>query len=165
MREVSLPKVSTVSGRPPKFQHGEAGAPTDEKLADGQLADHWVLSQDERIKGYVRPYRESYRHVGSRPQYSTRDLTPEEQERYAGCGYVKYEPYPPDESVSTGRFWTAQQLASGCGASTRMPVACAETYARDPHFYGTTFCCQCGGYFRVGKHGEFVWDNGERVGT
>lgn len=53
-----------------------------------------------------------------------------------------------------------------CGGVTRMPLKCAETYARDPRFYGSTFCCECGGYFPVGAQGEFVWKNSfEKVGT
>ena len=28
-----------------------------------------------------------------------------------------------------------------CGTVTTMSVAIAETYARDPKFYGLTFCC------------------------
>lgn len=42
-----------------------------------------------------------------------------------------------------------------CGAVTRMGVAIAETYARDPSFYGSTFCVGCGVHRPVG---EFVWD-------
>lgn len=96
----------------------ESGAPTDEKLADGQLADHFVLCPEDRAKGYVEPYRASYIH-------------------------------------------------EKCGTLTRMPAACAETYAVQPEYYGSTFCCGCGGYFPVGANGEFVWDKagGQKVGT
>jgi len=53
-----------------------------------------------------------------------------------------------------------------CGAVTSMGTALAETYARDPSFYGATFCAQCGGHFPVGLHGEFVWlDDGAKVGS
>lgn len=58
-----------------------------------------------------------------------------------------------------------------CGRVTRMGLAIAETYAADPTFYGSTFCCGCGRYFPVGANGEFVWMNedgtatDERVGT
>jgi hypothetical protein len=31
----------------------------------------------------------------------------------------------------------------GCGTDTRMGLAIAETYARDPGFYSGTFCCHC----------------------
>lgn len=53
-----------------------------------------------------------------------------------------------------------------CGVVTRMGMALAETYARDPYFYSGTFCCGCGTHFPVGEDGEFVWDGtDERVGT
>lgn len=53
-----------------------------------------------------------------------------------------------------------------CGVVTRMGLALAETYARDPNFYSGTFCCGCGAHFPVGEDGEFVWDGtDERVGT
>lgn len=52
-----------------------------------------------------------------------------------------------------------------CGVATTMGHALAETYARDPHFYSGTFCCGCGTHFPVGPDGEFVWDDGTRVGT
>lgn len=53
-----------------------------------------------------------------------------------------------------------------CGAVTTMHRALAETYARDPKFYGGTFCVKCRAHFPVGKDGEFVWDGTEeKVGT
>lgn len=53
-----------------------------------------------------------------------------------------------------------------CGTVTTMGRLIAETYARDPNYYGTTFCCACQGYLPVGKDGEFVWtDDGTKVGT
>lgn len=52
-----------------------------------------------------------------------------------------------------------------CGTTTTMSAAIAETYARDPKFYGSTYCVQCHGHFLVGEHGEFVWHDGTKVGT
>lgn len=54
-----------------------------------------------------------------------------------------------------------------CGTVTTQPQAIAETYARDPSFYGSTFCVHCRDYFPVGESGEFVWDDGsgQKVGT
>lgn len=145
------------------------GAPTSEKLPDGQHADHWVLCDEERAKGFVRPVRDRYRHVGiPGPAYALRDLTEEEKARHADRGYVKYETYPESEAPLVGRMWTQAQLDSigkGCGTTTTMPLAIAETYARDPYFYGSTFCCGCGTYLPVGDWGEFVWLDGSRVGT
>jgi hypothetical protein len=44
-----------------------------------------------------------------------------------------------------------------CGTVTTMSLAIAETYARDPGFYGGTYCARCLGHFPVGVDGEFVW--------
>lgn len=129
-----------------------------------------VLSEAERAKGFVRPVRRSYVHVGRPgPRFALRDLTPEEQERFAGAGYVKYEEYPESESPAIGRFWTQSDLDAvnkGCGTLTTMGQALAETYAREPGFYGATYCCGCSKHRPVGADGEFVWaDTTERVGT
>ena len=52
-----------------------------------------------------------------------------------------------------------------CGTETRMGQALAETYARDPAFYGATFCVACKGHFPVGDQGDFVWaGTSEKVG-
>lgn len=144
--------------------------PTDPSLktirADGQQESYLVLSEEERAKGFIRPVRQKYQHVGCRPKYRTRELTAEEHERYDRFGYVAYEEYPPEHAGGgCGRFWTKAQLESGCGAVTTMGLAIAETYARDPKYYGGTFCCGCGKHFPVGEGGEFVWDGtNERVG-
>jgi hypothetical protein len=48
-----------------------------------------------------------------------------------------------------------------CGTVTTMGQALAETYARDPAFYGGTFCCYCGNHFPLrGENGQpnFLWD-------
>jgi len=53
-----------------------------------------------------------------------------------------------------------------CGTVTTMGLKLSETYARDPSFYSSTFCCGCGAHFTVGEDGEFVWDqDGTKVGT
>lgn len=53
-----------------------------------------------------------------------------------------------------------------CGVVTTMGQSIAETYARDPEFYGATFCIGCGAHFPVGANGEFVWaGTNEKVGT
>lgn len=148
--------------------------PDDPRLreigADGMQATYLVLSEADRAKGFVRPLRRSYIHVGRPgPKYVLRLLTDEERERYSGVGYVSYEKYPDEDSI-VGRFWTQEQLDridKGCGTTTRMGDAIAETYARNPGFYGGTFCVGCGSHFPVGKDGEFVWADAptERVGT
>jgi hypothetical protein len=145
-----------------------SGRPVDEVRAEqtetvGQHKDYIVLCPDERAKGFVRPVRTKYTHVGNRPQNPTRELTADEKERYGQFGYVQYEEYPPSETSVTGRFWTQQQLKSGCGVTTYMGTALAETYARDPKFYGATFCVHCNRHLPVA---EFVWEGtDERVGS
>lgn len=53
-----------------------------------------------------------------------------------------------------------------CGAVTTMGQALAETYARQPDFYGATYCANCCTHFPVGAAGEFVWANSDtKVGT
>lgn len=53
-----------------------------------------------------------------------------------------------------------------CGTKTSMHRAIAETYARNPQFYGSTYCGRCRSHFRVGAAGEFTWDGSdEKVGT
>ena len=158
----------TVRGTPPT-NPDDAPVPTDEKLPDGQHKDHWVLSPEERAKGFIRPVRRSYKHVGiAGPKYPLRDLTDGEKDRL-GKIYAKYEEFPKSEEPRIGRFWTQKELDSinmGCGTITTMPVPIAETYAREPRYYGSTFCCGCGLYLRVGERGEFVWEGtDERVGT
>lgn len=97
--------------------------PTDPDLTRGfdkpgepveQAKAYLVLSQEERDKGFVRPFRDSYIH-------------------------------------------------EICGTVTRMSHDIAATYARDPTFYGGTYCMRCQGHFPVA---EFTWDkDGERVGS
>ena len=45
-----------------------------------------------------------------------------------------------------------------CGTLTYMGLALAETYARDPGFYGGTFCVGCKAHFTLD---QFVWDGTE----
>jgi hypothetical protein len=52
-----------------------------------------------------------------------------------------------------------------CGAVTVMGIGIAETYARQPDFYGATFCVRCSMHRPVGPDGEFVWLDGSKVGT
>lgn len=50
-----------------------------------------------------------------------------------------------------------------CGAVTTMALALAETYARNPTFYGSTYCTHCQMHLPVG---EFRWDGtNELVGS
>jgi hypothetical protein len=159
-------KRTTTDGQPPRpgFEDSSAPAPVD---ASGQHEAYWVLTAEERAKGFVRPVRRSYQHVGQRPAHPVRPLNDEEKnhrELDKKFGYVAFEEYAQPEGAVTGRYWTQAQLdARACGTVTTMGLAIAETYARDPKFYGATFCCGCGKHLPVA---EFVWDGtDERVGS
>lgn len=163
------PNVTSTSGHDPEQPECDAPGPINPRT--GQHTSYWILTADERAKGFVRPLRLSYKHVGLRPTHPTRPLTTEEQEQTRGENYVAFEPYPASASSAVGRYWTEAQLTSGCGAVTTMSREIAETYSRNPHFYGKTFCIRCGDHIRVGNTGEFVWVEAdgtvtnERVGT
>lgn len=49
-----------------------------------------------------------------------------------------------------------------CGSATTMSLALAETYARQPDFYGATYCVRCSKHLPVS---EFRWDDGTVVGS
>lgn len=160
--------MSTTSDRnDPRLTHGADTEPT------GMAEVYLVLSEEERAKGFVRPVRRSYRHVGiGAARYPLRDLDEREAELYGGQ-FTKFEQYPGGQPA-VGRYWTQAEVDSvgkGCGTVTTMGVALAETYARDPHFYGATYCCGCGMHLKVGHYGEFTWmatdgrGTEERVGT
>lgn len=76
----------------------------------------------------------------------------------------------PDGQQETYLVLSAEERAKGfvrpvrrsyvhakCGTKTTMGQELAETYARDPKFYGATFCCgsTCRTHYPVG---EFTWD-------
>lgn len=142
----------------PRLGHGADASPRPQQEV------YLVLSEEERQKGFVRPYRDSYRHVGNKPKYPLRDLTEEEKERYSGENYAKFEIYPESMAPKAGKFWTHLQLEpNGCGAVTKMGRELAETYARNPHFYGATYCVGCQMHRPLA---EFVWvADGETVGS
>lgn len=148
--------------------------PDDPRLGHGvdteEIDQHdvyLVLSAEDRARGFVRPVRYSYIHVGAPgPRFALRDLTEDEKNRY-DVGYVQFEEYP-DDVPGLGRFWTQAQLdniGKGCGAETTMGPDIAETYAAKPFFYGATYCVSCRKHLPVGRDGEFVWKDGSRVGT
>lgn len=121
-----------------------------------------VLSDEERAKGFVRPVRKAYQHVGvdcscglATRQQEWRDLRLGEFPAAAD----------PRNAYPTGHL-PGCAYRRGCGTVTTMADAIAETYAREPSFYGATYCCGCRTHLPVGLLGEFVWDGTvERVGT
>ena len=135
-----------------------------------------ILSEEEIAKGFVRPVRNRYIHVGKSLQYYKgihRMLTEEEK---AECD----KPYvavmtvleKEDGSFLGGAYvtqaeidkWKANERVGGCGCKTIMAREIAETYARNPNFYGSTWCMCCKKHIDVN---EFVWDDGsnEIVGS
>ncbi len=101
-------KMCTTSGEPVEKVRAEQTEKT------GQHKAYIVLCEEERAKGFIRPYRDRYLH-------------------------------------------------STCGTVTTMGQSLSETYARDPTFYGATFCCGCNAHFPVA---EFTWSkDGAIVGS
>jgi hypothetical protein len=120
--------LCTTDGRPPE----EARASQTNET--GQHPSYIVLCAEERAKGFVRPYRDAYKHVG-----------------------------PLTQLVNDAGEDTHLVRSGGCGRVTTMGRALSETYARDPSFYGATFCVTCNQHFPVA---EFVWTaDGAQVGS
>jgi len=88
--------------------HPDLGHGADDKPMPQQKV-YLVLPETELEKGFVKPYRRSYRH-------------------------------------------------KTCGETTTMSRSIAETYARDPWFYGSTYCIVCRMHRPLS---EFVWNDGE----
>lgn len=95
--------------------------PTDSRLGRGidrepipQHEVYLILSDEERAKGFIRPVRRSYVHVG----IGGHETNPNDMSKHGRTG-------------------------NACGALTSMGQALAETYARDPKFYGATYCVGC----------------------
>lgn len=149
------PKTTLADGSPVTPDHREINPST------GQQKGYVVLSKEERAKGFVRPLRNKYIHIGAPPKNPLRELTSGEHERYDKFGYVMYEEYPGENLTVTGRFWTKEQLENrGCHTVTTMSLSIAETYARQPDFYNGTFCCNCGKHFPLI---EFVWEGTSEI--
>ncbi|HTI81713.1 MAG TPA: hypothetical protein VL614_14795 [Acetobacteraceae bacterium] len=103
---------------------------------DGQQQGYVVLTEAERAKGFVRPVRRSYLHVG------------------LGATFL---------ATSSGYAILVNPGRNGCGTRTTMSQSIAETYARCPEFYTGTFCCACGQHRPLD---EFVWEGTqEQVGS
>jgi hypothetical protein len=131
------------------------GAGDDKPVPQNEA--YLVLSEEERAKGFVRPVRRSYQHVGVRPKGPLRDMTADEKRRFPDFDMV-------EEKEHGSRYWRQADLdRAGCGTVTTMGEAIAETYARSPGFYGATYCAHCQMHRPVN---EFVWtDDGTVVGS
>jgi hypothetical protein len=118
----------TTDPNDPDLGHGVDSEPVP------QNKKYLILSADERAKGFVRPLRRSYLHVG-----------------------VGGHEIDPDDLSKHGR------TGRGCGVQIRMGLELSETYARDPKFYGSTYCVSCKMHLPVN---EFVWaEDGTVVGS
>lgn len=129
-----------------------------------------ILSEEERAKGFVRPVRRTYVHVGRKLHYKGiwRMLDEEEKKEYPDKNYVAVMTVilKEDGSPLGGAYvtqeefdaWKSGKRIGGCGCETTMAREIAETYARNPNFYGATWCCRCHKHLPVG---EFFWDGTE----
>jgi len=98
----------TTDPKDPRLGHGVDSEPQQ------QHEVYLVLSEEELVKGFVRPFRNKYIH-------------------------------------------------QRCGVETIMGEALSSTYARDPKFYGATYCVGCRMHLPVS---EFLWSaDGEVVGS
>jgi hypothetical protein len=153
--------------------------PKDPRLGYGTDKDpvpqnevYLVLSEEERAKGYVRPVRTSYVHVGKKVELKggkARKLTKKELKEYEKYGYYGYIKYPKSESPLSGMYLTKEEYehigeyVGGCGTLTIMNLVISETYARNPKFYGSTYCMGCMKHLPVE---EFEWEGtNEKVGS
>lgn len=123
------PKLCTTSGESVEKVRAEQTEVT------GQHKGYIVLCPDERAKGFVRPYRDAYQHAG--------------QSRCRDCGATQ-----GSTTCNASGFACIMERHGGCNTVTTMGRALSETYARDPKFYGATFCCNCNRHLPVA---EFVW--------
>jgi hypothetical protein len=81
----------------------------------------------------------------------------------------------PDEEIELGLIrplrLSYQHVA--CGTVTRVGLAIAQTFARQPSFYTRTFCVACRGHFPLKTYDDsgatpryqFFWEDGWPVGT
>ena len=160
------PKMCTTSGRPVDIVRAE------QTESEGQHKDYIVLCPDERAKGFVRPYRDKYVHVGqsicakmvgqrrsAKPLGGPRHICALPYGHEGGCDGV----FLGDVDQVTHARLQQTHRKGGCGTATTMGRALSETYARDPKFYGATFCVGCNKHLPVG---EFIWSvDGKVVGS
>lgn len=160
----------------------ELGQVIDEKT-NTQNKKYLVLSEEEISKGFIRPVRDKYVHVGKKIERDEegriigRLIKIDDQEYPTNEFYTKangyggYIMYPKDYGT-IGRYLSVPEVDAivnrkkyfgGCGVETKMNITISETYARDPKFYGATYCIGCKKHLPVS---EFEWDSdGETLGS
>lgn len=125
---------------------------------------------DEHSVIYIRPDGDKMKVSYAEPLDSSLTTDPTDPALTRG---VDYEPRPQSEKYLV---LSAEERAKGfvrpvrskyvhgtCRTITAMGIELAETYARDPSFYGATYCCFCRKHRPVS---EFTWvDDNEVVGS
>lgn len=106
----------TTDPKDPRLGHGV----DTEKVPQNDV--YLVLSESEKAKGYIRPVRRSYIHVGE----GGHEIDPNDMSKHGRKG-------------------------NGCGVLTSMGTAIAETYAANPKFYGSTYCVGCSQHLPVAE--------------
>jgi len=142
--------------------------------SESQNEAYLVLSDEEIAKGLVRPVRTKYIHVGRYYEHKPNILN----EIYKANNKVYVATIP--SLVEGGRvigstYVTQEELdeynkhekkggyIGGCGTMTEMNITIAETYARKPSFYSSTYCVGCKAHLPVS---EFIWDGtNQKVGS
>jgi len=157
-----IKKMSLTTNKKKKCLHE-----VDEKTKQNKC--YLVLSDEEKAKGFVRPVRDKYIHVGRQyPEGLKEELAEPYESETTGKIYVaimsvldgKGGTYITQEEYDQ---WKKTGYVGGCGVETKMNELIAETYARDPGFYTSTFCVGCKEHLPVG---EFIWkDTTEKVGS
>jgi hypothetical protein len=103
-----------------------------ETKENGMMKKYLVLSDEELQQEFVRPVRKMYVHH-----------------------YMEDGSKVPTVLVSL-------RGVKGCGGATTMNLRLAETYARNPKYYGATFCVMCQTHLPVA---QFHWEDGEVLGS
>lgn len=145
--------------------------PSDPRLCKeetGKQCDvYLVLSEEERAKGFVRPVRQKYQHIGKRlkARGEIKPLTAEERLKHPGYVAIDWFDCLGNRAGSYLRQTEVDAIASGrlidgCGCVTTMAVAIAETYARNPKFYNATWCACCGRHVNLD---ECVWEDTDQI--
>jgi len=154
------PKLCTTSGEPVEVVRANQTEKT------GQHQSYIVLCPDERAKGFVRPYRDAYKHVGrtiARCQVTWQGVDDADPHQCIGRADHVLDHEFDALMIFNEPLKDMHGREGGCGSVTTMGRALSETYARDPHFYGATFCVTCNKHYPVA---EFVWTaDGLQVGS
>lgn len=73
-------------------------------------------------------------------------------------GYVVLT--PEERAKGFVRPVRQRYIHASCGSETRMGLALAETFARDPKFYSGTYCAVCHQHYPLS---EFKWSGTDEI--